>query len=260
MTLDLPEEIREDPCLSPAAWNILLAYRGSIAHNMYVPDTDPDSIDDKDLIGICVPPLECYFGLQEFGSHGTREIKHGEWDVVVYEARKAVRLLMQGNPNMLSLLWLRPGHYLSVSPAGRTLLRARDLFVGRHVYRSFCGYAQGQLHKMARLSCEGYQGQKRRKLFEKYGFDTKNAAHTIRLLRMCVEFLQTGVMHVWRHDAEELLAIKRGQWTLHQVQAETERLFALADRAYSRSTLPEGPSRDAIESLCMEIVNTASAR
>jgi len=29
----------------------LLAYRGSIAHNMYVPDSDPNSIDDVDLMG-----------------------------------------------------------------------------------------------------------------------------------------------------------------------------------------------------------------
>lgn len=29
----------------------LLAYSGSIAHNMYVPTSDPNSIDDVDLFG-----------------------------------------------------------------------------------------------------------------------------------------------------------------------------------------------------------------
>ena len=33
---------------------ILMAYRGSIAHGMYTPSTDPDSIDDKDLMGVCL--------------------------------------------------------------------------------------------------------------------------------------------------------------------------------------------------------------
>lgn len=260
ITLNLPESIRGEPCIRPSGWNILLAYRGSIAHGMYLPGTDPHSIDDKDLIGICVPPLEYYFGLKEFGSRGTREIKEGEWDIVVYEVRKAIRLLAQGNPNILSMLWLQEDHYLGITGAGRMLLNARNLFVGRHVYRSFAGYAMGQMQKMTRLSCNGYGGQKRKELFQRYGYDCKNASHTIRLLRMCIEFLQTGQMQVLRRDAQELLAIKRGHWTIRQVQAEAERLFALADRAYARSSLPEGPCREAIESLCVDIVQMASAR
>ena len=39
---------------------ILLGFRGSIAHNMYVPQHDPDSIDDKDLMGVYVAPVEHY--------------------------------------------------------------------------------------------------------------------------------------------------------------------------------------------------------
>lgn len=34
----------------------LVGYRGSIAHGMYVPNTDPNSIDDKDVMGVCIPP------------------------------------------------------------------------------------------------------------------------------------------------------------------------------------------------------------
>jgi len=30
---------------------IFLGYRGSIAHGMYVPNSDPNSIDDKDIMG-----------------------------------------------------------------------------------------------------------------------------------------------------------------------------------------------------------------
>lgn len=53
--LVLLELEREFKCLKE--WSVCLAYRGSVAHNMYVPSTDPDSIDDKDLMSICVPPL-----------------------------------------------------------------------------------------------------------------------------------------------------------------------------------------------------------
>jgi hypothetical protein len=37
---------------------ILLGYRGSIAHNMYVAQRDVDSVDDKDIMGVYVAPAE----------------------------------------------------------------------------------------------------------------------------------------------------------------------------------------------------------
>jgi hypothetical protein len=41
---------------------ILLGYRGSIAHNMYVPQNNPDSIDDKDIMGVYVAAHKHYLG------------------------------------------------------------------------------------------------------------------------------------------------------------------------------------------------------
>jgi predicted nucleotidyltransferase len=63
-------------------------------------------------------------------------ILHG---IVIYEARKAIRLLQGGNPNVLSLLWLEPNYRIAVTPAGQHLLGHRGLFVGRHVYKPFVG-------------------------------------------------------------------------------------------------------------------------
>jgi predicted nucleotidyltransferase len=165
-------------------WCILHAWRGSIAHGMYVPGSDPNSIDDKDTMAICVPPLDYYLGLREYGSRGTVEIKEGEWDVVIYEARKVVRLLAQGNPNVLSLLWLPENLYISRTDAGRLLIDNRDVFTARSVYMSFVGYAKAQMKKMTQGAFQGYMGERRKRLVEQFGYDTKNAAHLIRLLRM----------------------------------------------------------------------------
>jgi hypothetical protein len=44
----------------------MLAYRGSIAHNMYAPGSDPNSIDDVDLIGFVIPDARYYRGLREW--------------------------------------------------------------------------------------------------------------------------------------------------------------------------------------------------
>ena len=247
--------VRREPGLG--AWCILSAYRGSIAHGMYVPASSPTSIDDRDLMAVCVPSREHYLGLTEYGSRGTVEIKHGAWDIVIYEVRKMVRMLLEGNPNVLSLLWVDPKYYLTVTAAGQLLLRSRRLFVGRHAYHSFAGYAESQFKRMTHLAFQGYMGEKRKRLVEQFGYDTKNAAHLIRLLRMCIEFLADGELRVTRPDAAELLAIKQGQWTLKRVQEEANRLFAQAKRAYQRSTLPEAPQHERVNKLCVQMIQTA---
>jgi uncharacterized protein len=254
----LPREITDgEPGLG--SWAILHGYRGSIAHGMYEPPNNPLSIDDKDTMAICVPSLGYYYGLSEYGSRGTREIKRGEWDVVIYEARKAVRMLAQGNPNILSLLWLPENLYIARTPAGQHLISNREVFVARHVFNSFVGYAKSQLHKMTHGSQQGYMGDKRKRIVEQFGYDTKNAAHLIRLLRMGIEFLRDGEMRVDRGglDATELLDIKHGTWTLEQVQAEATRLFARAEDAHDRSTLPLRPDRERVNELCLYIVRSA---
>jgi uncharacterized protein len=240
-------------------WCVLHAYRGSVAHGMYQPSSEPDTIDDKDTMAVCVPPLDHYFGLKDYGSRGTREIKHGEWDVVVYESRKMLRLLAQGNPNVLAMLWLPENMYIKRTPAGQMLLDSREIFVGRHVYQPFVGYAKQQLYKMEHGAHQGYMGDKRKALVEKHGYDTKNAAHLVRLLRMGIEFLRDGVLNVDRggYDATELLAIKHGEWSLERVKEEAERLFRRAEDVYDRSSLPAGPDRERIGRLAVEMVETA---
>jgi hypothetical protein len=96
-------------------------------------------------------------------------------------------------------------------------------------------------------------GQKRRELVRRAGYDAKNAAHLIRLLRMGIEFLTEGTLLVEHADAAELLDIKRGAWSLEKVKAEAERLFQLAQEAYVRSTLPPEPDRPRAERLCSSL-------
>jgi predicted nucleotidyltransferase len=261
--MNVPSELRKRP--ECGDWCILAGYRGSIAHGMYVPSSDPKSIDDKDLMFVCVPPIQHYFGLSEFGTRGTRELVADvddgghtvRYDAVVYEAKKFVYLLSVGNPNVLSMLWLPDKHYIKLTDAGRLLIDNRREFVGKHVYRSFVGYAKGQLHRMEHWKFEGYMGTKRKQLVETLGYDSKNAAHLIRLLRMAIEFLTDGQLYVERYDAKELLEIKRGEWSLERIKVEGERLFALADKAYIESKLPVEPNRAKIEALCVGVVRLA---
>lgn len=241
---------------------ILLGYRGSVAHGMYIPSDDPNSVDDIDLMGVAVPGESYYLGLDSYpyGLRGTKEIKDGEWDIVIYEAKKMISLLANGNPNVLSLLWLND--YIKTTSEGELLVANRRLFSTKRVYDSFIGYAYGQRKRMTHLAFEGYMGEKRKSLVMKHGYDTKNAAHLIRLLRTVIEFLPSGELVVNRSgiDADELIGIKRGQWTLEQVHLEAERLLGLAAEAYDKCSLPEYTDMDAVNKLCISIVKSKLAK
>jgi len=242
----------EDALLPPGL--VLAGYRGSVAHGMYVPDSDPLSIDDKDLMGVYIGPIEQYYGLKALWKPKPWEKMLREWDVVCYELRQYVYLLLKSNPNVMALLWLDPKHYTVITSAGQQLIDNRHLFASKHAYRSFTGYAHGQLHKMTHHAFEGYMGEKRKRLVEQFGYDTKNAAHLIRLLRMGIEFLTDGALYVERHDAQQLLEIKRGEWSLEQVKTEATRLFAQTEEAYMHSALPETPDAIQAEQLLVTIL------
>lgn len=290
---------------------ILLGYRGSIAHNMFVPQNNKDSIDDKDLMGIFVAPLSHYLG---FGRDEVKEEFINEWDSVCYEVRKFIGLLLKCNPNVLSLLWIDEQHIIYQHKLGRLLRENREIFVSKEAYHSFNGYAYSQFKRMTHFNQEaqaemtaleneiaqhgielnelnatqeqrdtlitsgefsgqklgvlidryngikrkyfsgGYMGAKRRELVRRIGYDAKNSAHLIRLLRMGIEFLVEGELHVARADAENLLEIKRGEWSIERVKEEAERLFKLAEEAYVRSSLPIKPDTQKAEKLCLEII------
>ena len=100
----------------------------------------------------------------------------------------------------------------------------------------------------------GYMGEKRKAMVRKYQYDVKNAAHLIRLLRMGIEFLETGQLKVFRtSDAGELKRIKRGGWTLDQVKEQAELLFGRIEQARARSPLPPRPDEAAANALLMDI-------
>ncbi len=230
---------------------ILLGYVGSIAHGTHIPKSDPDSIDDKDIMGVCIADENVYYGLHRFEQ---KDVQLGEWDSVVYEIRKYFRLLLKQNPNVLGTLWLEEKDYIHIGESGRLILENRNIFISKEAYHSFSGYAHSQLHKMTHGAFEGYMGDKRKRLVQQFGFDCKNAAHLIRLLRMGIEYLADGTLHVYRKDAAELKEIKQGKWSLEKIQKEADQLFKMADEAYARSPLPEKPDTERAEKLLIQIV------
>jgi predicted nucleotidyltransferase len=235
---------------------IFLAYRGSVAHNMYIPNSDPNSVDDIDLMGVFIAPDSHYIGIDKSKQTVEKNIEADGvlYDCVYYELSHFVRLLLKNNPNVLSMLWLRKEHYITMSEGFSLLLDFRKIFSSKAAYHSFTGYAYSQLNRMEKYDKNGYMGEKRKRLVEKYGYDCKNAAHLIRLLRMGVEFLETGKMEVFRSDAKELIEIKTGKWSLEEVKICAEKLFEQAKVARDGSVLPELPDRNMANKIVESII------
>jgi len=79
-------------------------------------------------------------------------------------------------------------------------------------------------------------------LEEKFGYDTKHAMHLVRLLRMGVEALTEGVIKVKRPDAQELLAVRNGEWTYEQVVEYAEKMdHMVREDLYLKTSLPKRP-------------------
>lgn len=93
---------------------IVLAYRGSKAHGTFIPNSNPGSIDDIDLLGIAIPTEKYIFGLSNFEQY---EAFEGVWDILIYDFRKAMRLFKKSNPNILQLLWTHEDYIMQQTKA-----------------------------------------------------------------------------------------------------------------------------------------------
>jgi hypothetical protein len=100
----------------------------------------------------------------------------------------------------------------------------------------------------------------RAELEQRFGYDTKHAMHLIRLLRMAVEIVSTGEVHVRRADADDLLSIRRGALSFDALLEQAEALGATLRSVTDRSPLPPRPDGAHLDALCAELVAATHAR
>lgn len=71
------------------------------------------------------------------------------------------------------------------------------------------------------------------------GYDSKNISHSIRLLEMAIEIGEGKGINVLRPNAEELLKIKRGEYTYDFILNKANLLVEKMNEVYSNSNLPD---------------------
>jgi len=132
-------------------------------------------------------------------------------------------------------------------------------FLCKKLYNSYVGYAHSQLEKINKHEFKGYMGERRKKIVKEHGYDTKKGAHAIRLLRMGYTALKEGYIEVVRPDADELVSIKNGEWSLKKVREESDKLFEACKEARKNSDLPEELDKEKINNLTTSVLKTEFA-
>ena len=238
------------------AKTLVCAHVGSIAHGTHLPSDDPESIDDVDVMWIFQPPRPFVYGLQRCEHWTPAAGTYAELDIIGYSVQKLTALLLKSNPNVMGLFWLPASVIFQAHPLWEDWVANRHAFLSRRIFDAFIGYAVGQLRRAGHPNHMGRLGKERREQFARYGYSPKNAAHCLRLLRMGLELAETGELHVDRTDidADEIKAVKRGEWTLGMIEREADKGLARMRVVERFSKLPAHPDTGTIERLLMQTV------
>jgi predicted nucleotidyltransferase len=237
----------------PKFYVILRGIVGSTAHGL----NNEDAIEDRDEMGICIEPIEQAIGLHPFQQYiyrsaAEREKRHnarskaGDLDLVIYSLRKYVRLALSGNPTILLLLFIREP--LVLTEEGKQLRALAPSIVSKKSGKAFHGYMVAQKRRLLGEQ-GGKHGAGRPELIEKYGFDTKYAAHIIRLGLQGIEVLETGslTLPMPARERAECLDVRNGKVAMEAVIRRATQIEQQLEELLTTSHLPNEPDNSKVE-------------
>lgn len=222
--------------------------------------TNPGS-SDNDRMGVCIEPLSEAMGLRknfEQVVHRTAEDRagykdapsqKGDTDLTVYSLRKFARLCLDGNPSVLTLLYV-PN--VTCNAWGGRIRDLAPLMASKRSGNRFLGYMTQQ--KMRLLGERGQKNVNRATLIEQHGFDTKYASHIVRLGYQGVEYLESGclTLPMAGKPLQDCVDIRNGLWSLQQCLTRAGELEVTLKDALSMSPLPEVPDEDTINRVMLD--------
>jgi hypothetical protein len=86
------------------------------------------------------------------------------------------------------------------------------------------------------------------------GYSLKFAYHCVRLMNEVEQILVEGDLDLLR-NREQLKSIRRGEWTLEELEAYFTNKEHALETAYSQSRLPHGPDEEKIKNLLLECLS-----
>ena len=222
---------------------------GSQAHGAKLGATD-----DTDWYGLYIPPPPKVLGLQreehfvfttggKLGGNGPLDV-----DVCLYTLTKWAGLAAKGNPSALHFLFA-PLEFST--PAWSQVSARPELFLAKSHVLPFLGFADDQMKRL--LGQKGQKNVHRAEIEKEYGYDTKYAMHVIRLYGEAKELMEDGRISLPRQNRDALIEIRKGKYSLMEIQELGRQLESEALAAQAASPLPDNVDRDKISGLIADV-------
>ena len=221
-----------------------------------------DSSSDHDEMGVFVLSPQNVLGISPTDDKTWRTAAEGarstsdDFDLSMYSARKYVSLATQGNPSILVALFTPDHQTLTCTQEGLLLRESAHLFHTKQSAQRFLGYMTAQFKRMedSRAGTRAPRSN-RPELIEKFGYDTKFAAHAVRLGFQGLEFVRSGTMQLPIPDpeGEVLRGIRRGTAAYEEVVNLGEDLTNALKNAIDTADIPSYPDRDRISQMLSDI-------
>lgn len=205
---------------------------------------------DEDFRGVIIPPENYFTGLKVF-----REFEPDPdgpcGDVVYQDIRKFLRLAMDGNPSVLEVFHA-PRIRVAI-PFGNSVLAMWPNVLSKKIVKAHLGMAKAHVQRIEHPNRKC--GEKGKKAIEDHGYNTKDACHVIRVLEQCIEILTNKTITLPRQNADILLAIRRGEWSVEKFNEVSNSLISVIEALEQKTDLPKLPDFDLVERNCVSIVH-----
>ena len=206
---------------------------------------------DIDIRGVALNSKDDLLGLGDFEHYIDQPT-----DTTVFSFNKAVKLMCQGNPNMLEQLGNKDDLVISYNPVTKLLMDNKNLFLSKRVIHSFGGFAN-QLMDKAEM----------RYKTEKAGFLNKDATartekrrnkgmmNVVRLYYMVFDILEKGKIITYRENELDILrAIRNGDYDYKKLRDEVIPVFEKRLAVDKKETsLPDNVNMKLVNELVMTI-------
>jgi predicted nucleotidyltransferase len=218
---------------------------------------------DIDIYGFCVPQKHMLFPhlnvevsgfgrqIQRFEVWQQHHVQANEkmYDFSIYGIVKYFQLLMDNNPNMIDSLFTPRRCVLHSTQIGEHVREHRRDFLHKGAWHRYKGYAYAQMSKISNKV--NATNPKRAADIERFGYDVKFAYHVVRLLCQVEQIMVEGDLDLER-NREQLKAIRRGEWSIEQLQDYFTAKEKALEETYATSKLPHGPDEEHLKAILLE--------
>lgn len=231
---------------------------GDIAINPGIlSNTEPICPTKRDVVGIAVPSLSSYFGLETYCEEFW--MRNNGCNIFIFEIRKIFDMFCKQDIRVAPLLWLNKRDYIYSSKLGRLICQNKHIFSSKMVYKSFINAAKTLMenaHSKRSGVCPG-----RAKMFDTLGYDTKCVHDAIYWASVCKDFLSydSHIFNFTLRETSEIVffdRILKGKISfelLHNVFLET---LEHCDKLYVNTSLLDYPDTKVVNNLLIKVLES----